>query len=93
MADNQIIYPPYVLKRMIERGIGTADVQTALREGEMIEYYSEEEPPRYLMLGWRNNRPIHVIAEDDPLTKETTVVTTYIPDARRWKDDFTKRRR
>jgi len=87
-----IIFPPYVLKRMIERNIPVAAVRDVLKNGEVVEEYLADEPPRYLMLGWSGVRPIHVVAEDDPLTGETTAVTVYEPDIKLWKEDFTKRR-
>ena len=62
----KIVYPPYVLKRMIERGITVAEVRGVLEGGEVIEEYKADTPPRYLMLGWSGQRPIHVVAEDDP---------------------------
>jgi hypothetical protein len=89
----KIIFPPYVLKRMIERNISVDDVRDVLVNGEIIEEYPTDEPPRYLMLGWSVARPIHVVGEDDPLTSETTAVTVYEPDIKLWKEDFTKRRR
>ncbi len=66
----KIIYPPYVLKRMIERGITVADVRDVLENGELIEEYKADSPPRYLMLGWSGNRPLHVVGEDDPVTEK-----------------------
>ncbi len=89
----KIIYPPYVLKRMIERGITVAEVRDVLENGELIEEYKADSPPRYLMLGWSGNRPIHAIGEDDPVMGETTVVTAYEPDSKRWKAGFRERRR
>jgi hypothetical protein len=89
----EIIYPPYVLKRMIERGITVAAVREILENGELIEEYKADSPPRYLMLGWSENKPIHVVGEDDPVTKETIVVTAYEPDIKRWKVGFRERRR
>lgn len=62
----KLVYPPYVLKRMIERGIGVAEARGVLEDGEVIEEYKADTPPRYLMLGWGGQRPIHVVAEDDP---------------------------
>ncbi|MCA1629648.1 MAG: DUF4258 domain-containing protein [Acidobacteria bacterium] len=87
-----IIFPPYVLKRMIEQNIHVGAVREVLENGEVIEEYPADEPPRYLMLGWTGTRPIHVVGEDDPLTGETTAVTVYEPDIKLWKDNFTKRR-
>ena len=88
-----IIYPPYVLKRMIERGITVADVRDVLENGELIEEYKSDSPPRYLMLGWSGQKPIHVVGEDDPAAGETTVVTAYEPDIKCWKAGFRERRR
>lgn len=88
----KIVYPPYVLKRMIERCITVAEVRAVLEGGEVIEEYKADTPPRYLMLGWSGQRPIHVVAEDDPAAGETTVVTAYEPDIRRWKGGFRERR-
>ncbi|MFN2453628.1 MAG: DUF4258 domain-containing protein [Pyrinomonadaceae bacterium] len=88
-----IIFPPYVLKRMIERNISVDEVRGVLEDGEIIEEYIADEPPRYLMLGWSGARPIHVVGEDDPVTGETTAVTVYEPDITLWKEAFTKRRR
>ncbi len=89
----KIIYPPYVLKRMIERGITVAEVRDVLENGEVIEEYKADIPPRYLMLGWNERRPIHVVGEDDPVSGETIIVTAYGPDLERWKAGFRERRR
>jgi hypothetical protein len=89
----EIIYPPYVLKRMIERGITVADVRGVLENGELIEEYKADSPPRYLMLGWSGKRPIHVVGEDDLVAGETIVVTAYEPDIKRWQAGFRERRR
>lgn len=89
----EIIYPPYVLKRMIERGITVADVRYVIENGELLEEYKSDSPPRYLMLGWSGKKPIHVVGEDDPVADETTIVTAYEPDIKRWKAGFRERRR
>jgi hypothetical protein len=78
---------------MIERNISVDEVRDVLENGEIIEEYTADEPPRYLMLGWSGTRPIHIVGEDDPVTGETTAVTVYEPDIKLWKEDFTKRRR
>jgi hypothetical protein len=78
---------------MIERGISVAAVREVLENGELVEEYKADLPPRYLMLGWSGNKPIHVVGEDDPVTDETTVVTAYEPDIKRWKVGFRERRR
>ena len=78
---------------MIERGITVAEVREVLENGETIEEYKADIPPRYLMLGWSSKRPIHVVGEDDPVAGETIIVTAYEPDLERWKAGFRERRR
>ena len=88
----KLVFPRYCLKRMIERGISVAAVRESLETGEIVERYSADEPPRYLVLGWSGNRPIHVVAEDDPVSNETTVVSVYEPDRKLWKAGFKERK-
>ncbi len=78
---------------MIERGITVAEVRDVLENGEVIEEYLADSPPRYLMLGRSGKRPVHVVGEDDPVTGETIIVTAYEPDIKRWKAGFRERRR
>lgn len=89
----QIIFPPYVLKRMIERQITVAEVRGVYENGEVIEDYPHDVPPRRLILGWSGKRPLHAIFEDDPVARETIAVTVYEPDRGRWKENFTKRKK
>ena len=89
----KIIFPLYVLKRMIERDISVENVRFVLENGEMVEEYKMDVPPRYLMLDWINERPLHVVAEDDLLTQETIAVTVYEPSRKYWKSGFRERKK
>ncbi|MBI3654669.1 MAG: DUF4258 domain-containing protein [Acidobacteria bacterium] len=89
----KLIFPPYVLKRMIERNISVDKIRQVLENGEVIEEYWDDDPPRYLMLGWSEHRPIHVVGEDDEKTDETTIVTAYEPDRKHWKTGFRERKK
>jgi len=89
----KIIFPLYVLRRMIERNISVANVRAVLESGEVIEEYKADVPPRYLMLAWVSDRPIHLVAEADFLTQETTVVTVYEPSRKHWKSGFRERKK
>ena len=88
----KLIFPRYVLKRMIERNISVDAVREGMKEGEIIERYPADEPPRYLVLGWIGKRPLHVVGEDDAASGETTVITAYEPDRRIWKSGFKERK-
>jgi hypothetical protein len=67
-------------------------VREVLGTGEVIERYTADEPPRYVTLGWTGKRPIRAVAEDDPVSDETTVVTAYEPDRTIWKAGFKARK-
>jgi hypothetical protein len=64
-----------------------------LENGEIIEEYWDDDPPRYLMLGWSGNRPIHVVGEGDIKTEEPAVVTAYELDRKLWKIGFRERKK
>jgi Domain of unknown function (DUF4258) len=89
----KIIFPLYVLKRMIERNISVENVRAVLENGDIIEEYKGDVPPRYLVFDWIDDRPLHVVAEDDLLTEETTAVTVYEPSRKNWKSGFRERKK
>ena len=53
---------------MFERGISVEDVESVLQNGEIIVSYPQDTPhPSCLMLGFVDNRAIHVVvALEDP---------------------------
>jgi hypothetical protein len=78
---------------MFQRGLGTRDIQEAIASGEIIADYPDDLPfPSYLMLGWVNNSPIHVVAAVDADNQRCYVVTAYLPDPVQWSVDFKTRR-
>jgi hypothetical protein len=89
----KIVFPSYVLKRMIERNISVENVRAVLENGDIIEEYKTDVPPRYLVFDWIDGRPLHVVAEDDLLNGETTAVTVYEPIRKYWKNGFRERKK
>ena len=78
---------------MFERGIGEADVSTVISLGEVIQEYPDDAPyPSRLILGWRRERPIHVVAAYDSQERTDIVITVYEPDHSQWEDGFKKRK-
>ena len=83
----------HAVKRMFERSVSAKKVSQALVYGETIEDYSQEMPePSRLILGFQGKRPFHVVASENPITGERTVITVYIPNTGKWKKDFRSRR-
>jgi hypothetical protein len=83
----------HAIQRMFERNVSVRKVSQALQFGETIEDYSAEMPePGRLILGFQGKRPFHVVTSENPDTNETTIITIYIPDPKKWSKDFRSRR-
>ena len=78
---------------MFERGIAEAEVQKVLSEGEEIAAYPDDLPyPSRLLLGWRGDRPLHVVVAYNARDDEQIVITVYEPDPAQWEDGFRRRK-
>ena len=92
--SESIVYRVHALQRMFERGITEEDVHQVLETGEVIERYPDDRPyPSRLVLGWREDRPLHVVVAERAETDTLIVITVYEPNLALWEDDFKRRRR
>jgi len=76
--------------RMFERNITTIDALLAIREGEIIEEYQDDDPcPSFFILNFLHKTPIHIVLAvcEDHLR----IVTVYIPDESVWIEYRTRR--
>lgn len=89
---REIIFRVHAIQRMFEREISRDDVIDVIENGETIRDYPDDTPfPSRLMLGWRGERPLHVVvAENDEA--QTIVITAYEPDPDLWQADFRKKK-
>ncbi|GAC1402757.1 MAG: hypothetical protein NVSMB49_19300 [Ktedonobacteraceae bacterium] len=88
----QIIYQRHAVERMAQRGIHEEDVEHVLLTGETIEIYPVDTPhPSELLLGWRDARPLHVVATDTA-SQRKIVITVYVPASNKWESDFKRRK-
>jgi len=75
--------------QMFKRGIQVEDIEQVLETGELIKEYPEDKPqPSFLMLGFINKRPLHVVASTDK-TGNCYIITAYEPNAKLWNKKFT----
>jgi hypothetical protein len=74
---------------MFKRNISVDDVRVAVDSGEIIMSYIHDRPyPSYLMLGYINDKPLHVVVAKDDQLNRCIIVTTYTPDENIWNSDF-----
>jgi len=89
----KVSYRVHAVRRMFERGISEAQVRKVLEGGEEITAYPDDKPyASRLLLGWRGERPLHVVAAYNAQDDEEIVITVYEPDAAMWEDGFKRRR-
>lgn len=93
MSVGPLIFRVHAIKRMFQRRVSKDDVRQVLETGETIETYPHDTPyPSRLVLGWRNARPLHVVAADNVQIGETIVITAYEPDPGEWEPGFKRRK-
>lgn len=92
--NSKIKFSSHALQRMFERSIQKDTVIEAVKNGEIIREYPEDNPyPSSLILALINNKPIHVVSAFNEKDNEVYIVTVYIPDKKIWADDFKTRRK
>lgn len=89
---SRFTYRLHALQRMFERKIRPDMVEFVINSGITIEFYSRDTPyPSRLVLGWDNNRPVHVVVADNPQDNELIIITVYQPNPEYWDSSFSRR--
>ncbi|MCX9015246.1 MAG: DUF4258 domain-containing protein [Candidatus Methanoperedens sp.] len=80
-------------KERYAEDISLSDLETAISNGELLEEYHDD--PRgqsFLILGYSQNRPIHVVCGFTTM-KWIRIITVYIPKLPKWIDERTRTKR
>jgi hypothetical protein len=78
---------------MFERSIEKQAVIEIIRSGEVIAEYSDDKPyPSFLLLGFVNQLPVHVVLGKNEATNDCYVITVYLPSSDIWQEGYRKRR-
>jgi Domain of unknown function (DUF4258) len=89
MAYTNLTFRQHALQRMFEREIDAKDVRQVIEHGEVIKNYPDDKPyPSRLILGWKEGKPLHVVAADHSQADETIIITVYQPAPALWNLDF-----
>jgi len=94
IKNRRIEWQRHSLERMLERNISRSAVIETILNGDIIEDYSQDKPfPSGLILGWMDQKPIHVVASYDPDTQKVYIITAYKPELEHFKPGFKTRRK
>ena len=89
MKYKKIHFSGHAAVQMFKRGIQVKDIEQVLETGELLKEYPEDKPyPSFLILGFINDRPLHVVASIDK-PGNCYIITAYQPDAKLWNEKFT----
>ena len=85
MEEYSIAYRLHAIQRMFERNVNTEELRQIIDKGKVIERYVNDSPyPSKLILGKVNNRPLHVVVNENEEGNNIVVITVYEPDPRKW---------
>ena len=89
----RLVFRIHALKRMRQRNINEQDIRQVLITGEVIENYPDALPLACrLVMGWCENRCLHVVVADDVQAQESIIITTYEPSPFEWEPDLKRRK-
>jgi hypothetical protein len=91
--SQDLRYSRHALERMFQRGITPDIINCIVTEDNVIANYPDDQPyPSKLILGFANNRPIHIVIAIESGTGTRIVITVYQPDPLLWDETYSKRR-
>jgi TusA-related sulfurtransferase len=89
----RVIYQRHAVERMAQRGVSEEDVMRVILTGETIQIYADDIPfPSELVLGWCEERPLHIVVATDTTQRRKIVITVYEPHPGQWEADFRRRK-
>lgn len=91
---NHIILKKHALTRMLELNILSDDIQKVLLDFILVEEYYDDKPfPSLLILGYANERPLHVVVSYDSEFEIIFIITIYEPSIALWENNYKTRRK
>ena len=82
----------HAIQKMFQRNVTKSEIDNVISKGQIIEEYSKDSPlPSFLLLGFNDNRPLHIVIAFNKSDYICIIVTVYEPDPNLWKDNFTRR--
>ncbi|MDB5011166.1 MAG: hypothetical protein JWQ06_1955 [Mucilaginibacter sp.] len=89
MVCKETLYSDHAITQMFKRNISVDNIRLVIENGEVIMTYLYDKPyPSYLILGYINSRPIHVVLGKSDNLDRCIVITAYEPDENIWETDY-----
>jgi len=86
------IFSRHAIQKMFQRNVSKSEIDNVISKGQIIEEYPKDSPlPSFLLLGFNDNRPLHIVIAFNKSDYICIIVTVYEPDPNLWKDNFTRR--
>ena len=93
MDCSSIHFSGHSITRMFQRALSKNTIRRIIVDGEVIADYPDDCPyPSYLLFGFCDDQPIHIVVAQDKGSGKCFVVTAYEPDHDKWSEDFKSRR-
>ena len=94
MEYRSIDFSAHAIKRMFERQISPDAVIYVVKHGEVIAEYKDDQPyPSFLLLGFFDDMPLHVVVGVNPDSNAARVITVYTPEQHLWSEDYKARKK
>ena len=82
----------HAIQKMFQRNVTKSEIDNVISKGQIIEEYPKDSPlPSFLLLGFNDNRPLHIVIAFNKSDYVCIIVTVYEPDSRLWKDNYSRR--
>ena len=79
----------HAVAKMFQRNITKSEIDNVIVSGQVINEYPDDSPfPSFLLFGFYNNRPLHIVIAFNNSEHICIIVTVYIPDPKLWTDNY-----
>lgn len=89
MDCKEILFSEHAITQMFKRDLSVDNVLFILKNGETIATYLYDKPyPSYLLLGYLDSRPVHIVVGKEESAGKCVIITAYEPDITIWQAGF-----
>lgn len=94
IKERKVLWTYHVNMRLESRLITRDMIISSLLSLEIIEEYPEDKYlPSYLLFAQHTNVMFHILIAIDVSNDNIRIITAYIPNRNKWKNDFKTRRK